>query len=122
MSCDSLIDCMNEGVDPSTLWKRPAVPADFSPRTHDLLFQQIEIDDALDAPIEGMPNPPAYVVPTLRLFGVTSAGHSVLAHIHGFLPYFYVPAPSGFEMAHLNEIQEQLAVPLAFCSSQGIVH
>ena len=24
-------------------------------------------------------------------------GHSVLAHIHGFLPFFYVPAQPGFK-------------------------
>jgi hypothetical protein len=35
-------------------------------------------------------------VPIMRLFGVTEEGHSVLAHVHGYEPYFYVRAPPGF--------------------------
>lgn len=27
---------------------------------------------------------------------IEQEGHSVLAHINGFLPYFYVPVPRGF--------------------------
>lgn len=30
------------------------------------------------------------VLPIMRLFGVTQEGHSVVAHIHGYEPYFYV--------------------------------
>ena len=28
--------------------------------------------------------------PILRMYGVTENGHSVMVHIHNFLPYFYV--------------------------------
>lgn len=35
-------------------------------------------------------------VPIVRMFGVTMEGHSVAAHIHGFQPYFFVPAHQGF--------------------------
>ena len=35
-------------------------------------------------------------MPVIRMFGITMEGHSVCAHIHGFTPYFYVPAPKGF--------------------------
>lgn len=34
-------------------------------------------------------------VPIVRMFGVTDSGNSVCCHIHGFAPYFYVPAPNG---------------------------
>lgn len=34
--------------------------------------------------------------PVLRVFGVTEEGHSVLAHVRDFLPYFWVGAPRGF--------------------------
>ena len=29
-------------------------------------------------------------VPIMRLYGVTAEGHSVIAHVHGYEPYFYV--------------------------------
>jgi hypothetical protein len=29
-------------------------------------------------------------VPIMRLYGVTQEGHSVIAHIHGYDPYFWV--------------------------------
>jgi DNA polymerase delta subunit 1 len=29
-------------------------------------------------------------VPMMRLYGVTEDGHSVVAHIHGYEPYFFV--------------------------------
>ena len=43
--------------------------------------------------ISGAPGP----APVLYMFGITMEGHSVLAHIHGFLPFFYVPAQQGFK-------------------------
>ena len=39
-------------------------------------------------------------VPVLRMFGVTRNGNSVCAHVHGFLPYLFVPAPRGFSEEH----------------------
>ena len=36
----------------------------------------------------------AAAVPIIRATGITMEGNSVCAHIHGFLPYIYVPAPS----------------------------
>ena len=29
-------------------------------------------------------------VPIMRLYGVTQEGHSVIAHVHGYDPYFWV--------------------------------
>lgn len=41
---------------------------------------------------------PEEIVPVIRVYGVTEEGHSVFAHIHGFIPYFYIPAPAGFKV------------------------
>lgn len=45
--------------------------------------------------IAGMPGQSQGKVPIIRMFGVTDSGNSVCCHVHGFAPYFYVPAPSG---------------------------
>lgn len=42
-----------------------------------------------------MPGQSQGKVPIVRMFGVTDNGNSVCCHIHGFAPYFYVPAPNG---------------------------
>ncbi|XP_068785695.1 DNA polymerase delta catalytic subunit-like, partial [Struthio camelus] len=55
-----------------------------------------------------MPGATEGPVPILRMFGVTAAGHSVCCHVHGFAPYFYVPAPAGFEAPQLGELQREL--------------
>ena len=43
-----------------------------------------------------MPSCKSGPVPIVRMFGVTMEGNSVTAHIHGFQPYFFVPAYPGF--------------------------
>jgi DNA polymerase delta subunit 1 len=63
-------------------------------------FQQIEIEEAVEAGLG----------PTLRLFGVTKEGNSVLAHIHGFKPYFYVAAPPGFLNKDLEPFKDTINV------------
>lgn len=45
--------------------------------------------------VAGMPGQLQGKVPIIRMFGVTDSGNSVCCHVHGFAPYFYVPAPSG---------------------------
>jgi len=60
--------------------------------------------------------------PSIRLFGVTDvfdppmyhsnekAGNSVMCHVTGFLPYFYIPAPIGFQRTQLQPFQVALEV------------
>lgn len=45
--------------------------------------------------VAGMPGQVQGKVPVVRMFGVTDSGNSVCCHVHGFAPYFYVPAPAG---------------------------
>ncbi|KAF2822289.1 hypothetical protein CC86DRAFT_358493 [Ophiobolus disseminans] len=68
-------------------WRRPALSEDFNEITQNLVFQQIEAE-------EGALNGGRA---TVKLFGVTEGGHSVLLHVTGFMHYFYVAAPVGFQ-------------------------
>ncbi len=51
----------------------------------------------LGSPMHGMPGAQSGPVPIVRMYGVTQQGNSVLAHVHGFASYFFVPAPQGFK-------------------------
>ncbi|CAD6907570.1 unnamed protein product [Tilletia controversa] len=66
-------------------WPRPALP-DFDPDDEHLTFQQIDVEE-----IQAVGQRPQ-----IRIYGVTKTGHSVLVHVDGFLPYFYIAAPRGF--------------------------
>ncbi|KAF8159802.1 delta DNA polymerase [Crassisporium funariophilum] len=67
-------------------WARPPLKA-LNEKKDSIIFQQIDVEDS--SSFDSGP-------PTLRMFGVTEGGHSVLANITDFLPYFYVPLPRGF--------------------------
>ncbi|KAI9221526.1 DNA polymerase family B-domain-containing protein [Blastocladiella britannica] len=95
-----------ERVDPTTLWSRKPLPAGtWDPMHSDLVFQQIEADEYSEPAPAGFTLPyaaqlapmiPHAQLPTFRFYGVTAAGQSVLCHVHGFFPYFFVPEPTGF--------------------------
>lgn len=72
-------------IETSDAWPRPKLPP-WDSKNDKVVFQQIDIEESTDSS-SGT---------TLRLFGVTKMGNSVLAHVHGFRPYFYVAAPKGF--------------------------
>ena len=55
-----------------------------------------------------MPGSSVGPVPIIRVFGITMEGHSVMCHIHGFAPYFYVPAPENFQTAHCLSFKDAL--------------
>ncbi|XP_038384026.1 DNA polymerase delta catalytic subunit isoform X2 [Canis lupus familiaris] len=90
-------------------WLRPTPPP-LDPQKEPLIFQQLEIDHYVGPaqPLPGAPTPSRDSVPILRAFGVTDEGVSVCCHIHGFAPYFYTPAPSGFGSEHLGDLQREL--------------
>ncbi|KAI1896276.1 hypothetical protein AGOR_G00093130 [Albula goreensis] len=85
-------------------WCRPVAPP-LNPETDQLTFQQIDLDYYLGSAVAGMPGQCKGSVPIIRMFGVTDAGHSVCCHVHGFAPYFYIPAPSGFTASHLSDFR-----------------
>ncbi|KDQ18974.1 hypothetical protein BOTBODRAFT_28455 [Botryobasidium botryosum FD-172 SS1] len=86
-------DADNEGG--ANSWARPKLPkmTDEDP----IIFQQIDID---------LYGGDTSVV--LRMFGVTKEGHSVLAHIADFAPYFYVAQPRGLTEDDLPAFREYL--------------
>jgi len=77
-------------------WRRaPVAPID--PDKDSIIFQQMEVDNYVGHHIPGMPGNKSGPKPIVRFYGVTSEGNSVLCHVHGFVPYFYVPAPPNFK-------------------------
>ena len=44
-----------------------------------------------------MPGSQVGPVPIICMYGVTMDGNSVAAYVHGFSPYFYIPAGHGFK-------------------------
>uniref|UniRef100_A0A6Q2Z9D7 DNA polymerase n=1 Tax=Esox lucius TaxID=8010 RepID=A0A6Q2Z9D7_ESOLU len=85
-------------------WRRP-LAAPLEPDLDTLIFQQIDLDYYLAPP---QPGYQSGNVPIIRMFGVTDSGNSVCCHVHGFAPYFYVPAPNGFTSDHLSEFKREL--------------
>ncbi|OQR75031.1 DNA polymerase delta catalytic subunit-like [Tropilaelaps mercedesae] len=88
-------------------WRRPPAPA-LDPQTADLVFQQVDLDHYLGPAMKGMTSVSSGTVAITRMFGTTNEGHSVVCHVHGFLPYFYVTAPPGFQKNHLEEFRQKL--------------
>lgn len=67
-------------------WARPSLEGSFNEKTDDVTFQSI---DAEEGTLHGGKA-------TVKLFGVTEAGHSVLLHVTDFLHYLYIAAPISF--------------------------
>eukprot|EP01137_Pigoraptor_chileana_P012695 Opistho-2@65329 len=88
-------------------WRRPPIP-ELDVARDAVAFQQLETDFYMGDPLAGMPGARAGVVPIVRMYGVTMAGNSVVCHVHGFLPYFYIKAPEGFRETDCGYLKDQL--------------
>ncbi|CAF3586936.1 unnamed protein product, partial [Rotaria sp. Silwood2] len=79
-------------------WSRPDIPS-INPSTDTLVFQQIDLDTYTDFDStphvldKSRPHVRGHI-PVIRLYGVTDEGYSVMAHLHGYIPYFYASVPS----------------------------
>ncbi|KAF9477762.1 hypothetical protein BDN70DRAFT_880775 [Pholiota conissans] len=78
-------------------WARPPLHH-IDEKRDSIIFQQIDIETAS--------NYDGSII--LRMFGVTEDGHSVLANITHFLPYFYIAMPRGFTDGDMEPFREYL--------------
>lgn len=92
-------------------WLRPKVLKPPDPENDSVVFQQMDIDHYEHLHKEGFMGPESSIVPVTRMFGVTRDGHSILCHVHGFHPYFYIytakkPDPEKLELFrdHLDSV------------------
>lgn len=61
--------------------------------------------------------------PVFRLYGITQSGNSVLAHIYGFRPYFYIRVPEDFGDQHIETFQKTLnEIVLKNCPRTHLQH
>ncbi|KAJ9142675.1 DNA polymerase [Pleurostoma richardsiae] len=91
-------------------WERPPVPKGFSAQKDNLCFQQIEAEEGT---IHGGH-------PTVKLFGVTENGNSVMLHVRDFKHYIYVAAPSSFQPQDCPAFRAYLETQVA--QHQPVVH
>ncbi|VDD80869.1 unnamed protein product [Mesocestoides corti] len=92
-------------------WPRPQVPQ-IDARRDKIVFQQFDVDFYKGEKVSGMPGSNHSPVPIVRVYGVTEGGHSVVAHVHGFMPYFYAAAPQNLMQDHLQDFRKQLNMAL----------
>jgi DNA polymerase delta subunit 1 len=75
-------------------WGRPLLPSDFSPETHSITFQQMDVKYYIEnrspifSPMYSEPQ-----VPVIKMYGCSQEGYSVTLSIYNFVPYIYVQAP-----------------------------
>lgn len=98
---------VDEKLDTSDKWSRPPLPP-INSQTDSIEFQQIYMDNYIGSPYPGMPGSTLGPVPIIRMCGVTMQGNSVMAHVHGFAPYFFIPAPQNFKKEHCQEFKQAL--------------
>lgn len=84
-----------------------------------IAFMQTDIDYTLVLNSDKTEN-----LPVLRIYGVTEEGHSVLAHVHGFEPYFWTEAPDDLSSANMERIKKKLSnvTRIEVCDRESIMH
>jgi DNA polymerase elongation subunit (family B) len=93
----------------SKQWTRPAPPP-LDPSADEITFQQIEADYTIEKTVPEMAGSLTKEerAAVIRMFGTTKDGNSVMVHVHGFFPYFYVRAPPGFQQSHVESFKQAL--------------
>ncbi|KAF1740555.1 hypothetical protein MXB_1803, partial [Myxobolus squamalis] len=102
------------------VWSRPNVP-EINENIQDLIFQVIDIDyykggfkyvSRLGRVPTNINTHYSEFGSVLRLYGVTSDGNTMLVHIYGFKPYFYLKAPSSFDAKYIEDLKITLNIAL----------
>ncbi|KAH9131844.1 hypothetical protein AeRB84_021559 [Aphanomyces euteiches] len=96
-------------------WPRNELPQ-YNATEHSIRFQWIDIGMYDGEPLavnpysrtQPIPGPRAGSTSIVRLTGVTEEGHSIMAHIHGFVPYFYASCPDGLKPSDCGVVREAL--------------
>jgi DNA polymerase delta subunit 1 len=91
-------------------WDRPPVSDSFDPKKDSLCFQQIEAEEGT---LHGGQA-------TVKLFGVTESGNSVMLHVKDFKHYLYVAAPSSFAPSDCPSFRAYLETQVA--QHQPVIH
>jgi hypothetical protein len=78
-------------------------PLKIKDNSETLIFLQLDLLDSLKPPTDHMPTPYPLNA-TITFFGTTESGNSVVAHVHGFRPYFYANAPNHCTEDHCQEV------------------
>lgn len=103
-------DLKQSNAEKDQVWERPPLPSDYEPEKDRLCFQAIEAEEGTLAGGQA----------TIKLFGVTDNGNSVLLHVKDFKHYLYVPAPVSFTAEDCPKFRAYLEAQLAM--HQPVVH
>ncbi|KAJ6254963.1 intein-containing DNA polymerase delta catalytic subunit precursor [Anaeramoeba flamelloides] len=77
----------------------------FDPNKTSVYFQEIETDSYTQRTKKQNKKE---LLPVIRVFGVTKKGNSVLAHVHGYFPYFFVNVPKNFKESDTDLFKKTL--------------
>ncbi|KAK2593430.1 DNA-directed DNA polymerase delta [Conoideocrella luteorostrata] len=95
-------DLKHNNAEKDQAWERPPVQ-NFDPAGSSLCFQSI---DAEEGTLHGGKT-------TVKLFGVTEEGYSVMLHVTDYKHYLYVPAPVMFQPQDVNSYKAFLESQIA---------
>jgi DNA polymerase delta subunit 1 len=103
-------DLKQNNAEKDQAWDRPSIPSDYNPDKDSLCFQSIEAEEGTLAGGQA----------TVKLFGVTDHGNSVLLHVKDFKHYLYVAAPVSFTADDCPKYRAYLETQLAM--HQQVIH
>jgi DNA polymerase delta subunit 1 len=96
-------DLKQNNAEKDQVWDRPPVPSDYDADRDGLCFQAIEAEEGTLSGGQA----------TVKLFGVTADGNSVLLHVRDFKHYLYVAAPVSFTAEDCSKFRAYLETQLA---------